>query len=221
MKNTAPAIKIDSLAVRYGELRVIDCFDLQVARGERVIMTGPSGSGKSTVLKCIMGLAIPREGSISILGHTLDGRRVWEARRSLAYVGQEPDLGSGTTREAIERPFGYRANQGLRENLQRLPALLERFNLPQTLLDKEIPTLSGGEKQRMALVSAILLERPIILLDEASSALDKTNREAVVDYFRQAADLTVLSVSHDAEWLAFSARVMNLAAPGHGREERK
>jgi ABC-type iron transport system FetAB ATPase subunit len=58
--------------------------------------------------------------------------------------------------------------------------------LPQPLLDKQITRLSGGEKQRIALVIAILLDRPIVLLDEASSALDTKNKQAVAEYFKQA-----------------------------------
>jgi energy-coupling factor transporter ATP-binding protein EcfA2 len=78
------------------------------------------------------------------------------------------------------------------------------------LLEKEIQTLSGGEKQRVAIVSAILLERRIFLLDEAYSALDREARDIVLDYFRCREDLTVLSVSHDPERFSLSGPVIEL-----------
>ncbi len=214
MNRSRRAIEIEKLGVKYDGRWVLRDFATQVDAGEKVTLTGPSGSGKSTILKCVMGLVVPLEGSIRVLGNHVDGHGVWKTRRSLAYVAQEPDLGTGTVRQAIERPFDYKANALLRGNLDRLPALLERFNLPQVLLDKATTSLSGGEKQRIALITAILLDRPIILLDEASSALDKTNKKAVADFFRQAGDLTLLSVAHDAERLGFSDRVINLADKG-------
>lgn len=204
------AIEIDDLGVRYDGRWVLDGFALQMRRGEKVSLSGPSGSGKSTVLKCVLGLVVPQRGSICVLDRPVDRDGVWEARRNLAYVAQEPDLGPGAARDVIQRPFEYKANADLRGNLDRLPELLERFNMRQALLDKPLSNLSGGEKQRIALVSAILLDRPIVLLDEASSALDQANKQAVVDFFAQAEDLTVLSVSHESEWLDFSSRVVEL-----------
>jgi len=211
MSGSDLAIEIAGLRVRHGERTVLDGFSLAMARGEKVTLTGPSGAGKSTVLKCVLGLVVPAAGEITVLGHPVDGQGVWTARRHLAYVAQEPDLGSGTVRETLERPFAYRANAARRGNLARLPGLLARFGLGEDMADKAMPTLSGGEKQRVALISAILLDRPVILLDEASSALDQANKQAVADYLREADGLTVLSVSHDAEWLGFSRRVVAMA----------
>jgi putative ABC transport system ATP-binding protein len=214
------AIEIDHVGVRYDGRWVLKDFSLGLARGEKVTLTGPSGAGKSTVLRCVLGLVVPQEGSVRVFGRPVDERHVWQVRRQLAYVAQEPDLGAGTAREVLERPFHYKANAPLRGNLGRTIELLERFCLPAPLLDKEIATLSGGEKQRIALISAILLDRPVVLLDEASSALDRENKQAVAGFFREVRDLTVLSVSHDTEWQAFSERVVHLSRPADGREEQ-
>jgi len=211
VKHNRVAIEMDAVGVNHDGRWVLRDFGLTVAAGEKVALTGPSGSGKSTVLKCILGLVEPREGSINVLGTPVAGDGVWAARRSLAYVAQEPELGAGSVREAIERPFAFKANAGLRDNLQRLPTLLERFNLDPALLDKAGISLSGGEKQRIALILAVLLDRPILLLDEASSALDRDNKQTVVDFIRAADNLTVLSVAHDAEWLSVADRVVKLA----------
>lgn len=211
MKITRYAIEIVDMGVDYDDRWVLRGFSLHVANGEKVSLTGPSGSGKSTVLKCILGLVEPREGSINVFGNPVAGDAIWNIRRSLAYVAQEPELGPGSVRQAIEQPFAFKANADRRGNLTRLPTLMDQFNLDLALLDKENTSLSGGEKQRIALILAVLLERPILLLDEASSALDLENKRKVAEFIRQADDLSVLSVAHDAERLDFADRVVHLS----------
>lgn len=203
-------VGLDRLHLSFDEQPVLKDLSLSVFHGDKVTLTGPSGSGKSTVLRCILGLVMPDSGTITILGEPVTRHNIWQKRRHIAYVAQEPDLGTGNVKEVIETPFSYRANVGLRDNLARLPEIMERFNLPQPLLDKQITRLSGGEKQRIALTIAILQDRPIVLLDEASSALDAKNKQAVAEYFKQAENTTVLSVAHDTEWLGFATRVVDM-----------
>ncbi len=206
-----PAISVDGITVRFGERTVLERFSLDVAEGERVALAGRSGAGKTTVLRAVLGFVVPDEGRVAIGGERLDSESVWRLRRRLAYVAQEPDLGPGTAREALERPFDYRANAHCRENLAILPQLLERFLLPHALLDEDISTLSGGEKQRVALISAVLLGRRIFLLDEPSSALDPASKEAVADFFRAKDGATVLSISHETGSFSIADRVVALA----------
>lgn len=215
------AVRISKLGILLDGQWILRGFDLTIAPGEKVSLTGASGSGKSTVLKSILGFVAPREGSIRVFGRLLDGRSVWDIRRDVAYVAQEPDFGAGTAREVIEQPFAYKANAALRKHLERLPEIMEQFNVSQALLTKELSTLSGGEKQRFALISAILLGRQLILLDEASSALDRQNKQAVADFFRQATHLSVLSVAHDTGWMNFTDREVNLTRHGTPSEERR
>jgi len=203
-------VDLNRLHLYFDGQPVLKDLSLGVFHGDKVTLTGPSGSGKSTVLRCILGLVMPDSGTITILGEPVTRHNIWQKRRHIAYVAQEPDLGTGSVKEVIETPFSYRANAGMRDNLARLPEIMKRFNLPQPLLDKQITRLSGGEKQRIALSIAILLDRPIVLLDEASSALDAENKQAVADYFKQAQNTTVLSVAHDSEWLGFATRVVDM-----------
>ena len=124
---------------------------------------------------------------------------------------QEADLGPGPVRRILRQPFEYRANANLRCNDQLLLDIFDRLHLPAHLLDKDIKDLSGGEKQRVAIVSAILLNRSIVLLDEAASALDRENALAVADYFREQRDLTIVSAAHNAQILPLSEHVVSLA----------
>ena len=198
------------MTVRFREKSVIEGFSLRLAPGEKVILTGRSGAGKSTILKCILGFVLPAAGIIRIDGELLVRESVWRLRREMAYVAQEPDLGEGLVQDVLERPFTYRANFHLRGNLKRTTDLFERLLLPVELLDKEISSLSGGEKQRVALISAILLDRRIFLLDEVSSALDETSERAIAQFFSSDDQVTVLSVSHNRQVFSDSDRIIEL-----------
>lgn len=210
-----PVLSISGLSVRHAGRCTLQNFALTLARGEKVALAGPSGCGKTTILRCALGLLVPAEGGIRILGKEMNRHTVWDLRRHLGYVAQEPDLGAGSVREAVERPFRFRANAGSRDRLDLLPDCMERLGLAATLLKQDIASLSGGEKQRVAILSALLLDRPILLLDEASSALDAKSKQRVVEVMREMKDRTILSVSHDTEWLDFSDRVVTLpASPG-------
>ena len=204
------ALEIKDLTVRFDARAVLEGFSMSLGTGEKALLAGPSGCGKSTVLRCLLGFVAPEAGSVHIQGQPLTQHSVWTLRRHLAYVGQEPDLGTGTIAEILERPFHYRANANLRDSLQRVPALFEQFGLLQSLLDKEASDLSGGEKQRVALIAAVLLDRPIFLLDEVTSALDKASKETVIDYFRTCDNVTALFVAHDSEQFSFVDQVVQV-----------
>jgi len=146
------ALEINRLTIRLDGQTVLEDFSLSVPTGRKALLTGPSGCGKSTVLRCLLGFVTPEAGSVRIGGELLAAETVWRVRRHMAYVGQEPDLGVGVVRHIIEQPFHYRANAALRGNLGRVPELFDAFGLARTLLDKSIGDLSGGEKQRVALI---------------------------------------------------------------------
>ena len=121
----APALQIDQLTVRFDGRTVIDGFSLRLGRGERAIITGDSGAGKSTVLRCVFGFVPPFEGRIAVDGEAVSAASVWSLRARMSYVTQEPQLGTGTVKDVLERPFSYRVNAGLRSGLSRIPELLD------------------------------------------------------------------------------------------------
>ena len=204
------AIEIENLSVAYEGKPVFTSFDLSVEAGEKVVLTGDSGCGKSTVLRAILGFVVPTCGNIRIEGQNLNEHNVWAIRRKVAYVAQEPELGTGRTRSVLSKPFDYHANAPFKKNLERLPELMKRFRLSDALLEKNVSALSGGEKQRFALVSAILLDRKIFLLDEFTSALDSRNFDAVTGFFEERNDLTVVAVSHERNCLGFTNRTVKI-----------
>jgi ABC-type iron transport system FetAB ATPase subunit len=207
------ALSVEELAVGFNERSLIEHFSLSLSEGDKVTVTGSSGSGKSTLLRCIVGFVSPHKGSIHVKGERVSETTIWRLRCLMAYVIQEPELGAGSVRSILEEPFGYRANAGLRSNLEHIPELFERLLLPLALLDQEMSKLSGGEKQRIAIIGALLLQREILLLDEATSALDKGAQLALTEYLMAQDNLTILSVAHDPADLPLSGDVVALRQP--------
>lgn len=152
-------IEVSDLACTVGGQRLFAGANLRVERGRGVRIAGPSGCGKSTLLKCVMGFVAPSSGVICIDGQELTAATVWTLRRHLAYLAQEPDLGQGRVLDRLREPFGYRHNAERRLEETTLKHWMDYFHLPQELLHKDLKTLSGGEKQRLAVVLAILLGR--------------------------------------------------------------
>lgn len=207
--DTDLAISIVAVTVKHGVQTVLENFSLTVRRGQTVTLGGPSGCGKSTVLQCVLGLVPPEMGNISITGTRLTEHSVWALRRHLAYVPQEPDLGTDSVKEVLERPFRFRVNSAQRDRLESLPQWLESVDLPRGILNKGVSDLSGGEKQRVALVGALLLDRPILLLDEVTAALDEGRRQLIVDVIREL-DCARLIVTHDPKLFGFADQHISL-----------
>jgi ABC-type multidrug transport system ATPase subunit len=210
------AIRISDLSLAARGRLLLEGFSLQLAVGEKCSLTGPSGSGKTTLLRCLMGFSTPKSGGIEVLGQPLSTKTVWGLRQKMAWVAQEPELGDGTAREALRRPLTFKANRDLETNSKRIPELVSRLRLAPELLDQPVSRLSGGEKQRVAIIAALLLDRPILLLDEASSALDATAREAVTTALNGLERTTILSVSHDPADFPVGDRVVELPRKGAG-----
>ena len=204
------ALKAENVSLTFDGNKVLESFSLEIPVGQKVLITGPSGCGKSMILKCFLGLVIPETGLIAITGKSLTSTTVWNLRRKIAYVTQEPDLAWGTVRQTVYRPFHYSANTHLRKNIDRLAGLMELFRLDDDLLDKSVSKLSGGEKQRIALIVAILLDRPILLLDEPTSALDVRTKRILGEYLHSRTNLTVLVVSHDTDSFVFADNIVQL-----------
>lgn len=206
---SAPEIVVRELGVRFQDRWVIRDLSFDVHAGEKVALLGPSGSGKSTLLHCILGFIAPAEGSVEIDGEPVNAKSIWSLRQRMAWVAQQPSFGEGTTRDILEQPLLYQCNRHLRANLDRVPALMQQFNLERALLDKDITELSGGERQRIAYIRAKLLDRPILLLDEPSSALDEANARLIAADLA-GSELTVLAISHDPDWHGFVDRTIDL-----------
>jgi len=214
-----PAIAIESLTLSFKGRTVVSDFDLAVAPGETVVLSGPSGGGKSSILACLLGFLRPARGRIAIQGKALNRHTVWPLRRTIAWVPQEPDLGNGTVRAWVDAILALSANADAAVRSSRLPQALGDLGLDAGILERRAADISGGEKQRVALIVALHLERPILLLDEPTSALDADSRTRVCSRLRELRDTSVLVVSHQGN-MDFADRSVALPSGEnhHGRD---
>lgn len=202
-------LSVRDLNVVLADNYILQNLNIEVLRGEKVTLSGPSGSGKSTFLKCLVGF-LPFQGIIKIKGQELGPNTVWKIRKKVAYVPQDLDLGTGLVKEVLMRPFMYYANKHLTYREEEVEVLFERFMLSPRLMKESVANLSGGERQRIGLIISLLLKRQLLLLDEVSSALDKTTKHKIKEYLCEQKDITIVSVSHDTRDFSLNGKVLDI-----------
>jgi len=178
----------------------VDDVSLTVAAGSTRILLGSSGSGKSTILRLILGLTWPDAGEIVVDGVTLDAAGRPEILARVGYVVQEgalyPHLTAAQNATLPARAAGWSEPR----TAARLSSLSELTGLEPSLLDRYPGELSGGQRQRVGLVRALMLDPPVLLLDEPLGALDPISRSELqghlVGIFRELGK-TVVLVTHD------------------------
>ncbi len=219
-RNGGPLIQVTRLSKHYsnghGVISVLRGVNLEVRPGEMLAVMGPSGSGKSTLL-FILGLLLPASsGNYQFMGQNmLDLSRAAQAefrRRRVGFVFQNCDLfENSTVYENLEFPLVY-AKVERQERPIRIAAALERVNLVHRI-HHPANYLSGGERQRVAIARALVNQPLVILADEPTGHLDRSNGQMVMDHFEQivaAGDTALIIVTHDAEVAARCTRVFSL-----------
>ncbi|MGW5617474.1 thiol reductant ABC exporter subunit CydD [Streptomyces sp. NPDC003877] len=189
----------------------------RVEPGETVALVGPSGAGKSTLLGVLLGFVAPAEGRVLAGGVDLADADLEQWRSRIAWVPQRPHLYAGTIAENVRLARPGADDDTVRRALRDAGALEFVDALPEgaaTELGEDGAGLSAGQRQRLALARAFLADRPVLLLDEPTAALDgATEAEVVAAVRRLAAGRTVLLVVHRPALLQAADRVVRLAEP--------
>lgn len=191
---------------------IVRDLDLEVCKGEFICFTGASGCGKSTTMKLLLNLYPLQSGSISLFNQDGTSQRLHAGWRSLfAYVPQGNHLFSGTLRQtlAFGDPSAIQEDERLWQALKIACAdgfVRELPNGLDTVLGERGSGLSEGQIQRIAIARAILSQRPILLLDECTSALDNETEYALLKNLRSMTDRTVLTITHRTATLEFCDR---------------
>jgi ABC-type bacteriocin/lantibiotic exporter with double-glycine peptidase domain len=185
-------------------------FNLQVEQGQKVVVQGPSGSGKTTLLNMIMGFVRPQEGDIFIDRHPLNARNVPVLRRKITWLPQTMPVTKGQVIKQVQLPFQFKYNKGQKPQQVEINKQLQAMNLSEDILEKDMSQISGGERQRIGLLICLLLDRPIFLLDEPTNHLDKVVKEEVSRLVLQDKERTVLSTSHDPDWIKHCDKTIKL-----------
>ncbi|MGO6402535.1 energy-coupling factor ABC transporter ATP-binding protein [Streptococcus pneumoniae] len=207
-------IDVKNLSFRYKENQnYYDVKDItfHVKRGEWLSIVGHNGSGKSTTVRLIDGLLEAESGEIVIDGQRLTEENVWNIRRQIGMVFQNPDNQFVGATVEDDVAFGLE-NQGL--SRQEMKKKVEEALALVGMLDfkkREPARLSGGQKQRVAIAGVVALRPAILILDEATSMLDPEGRRELIGTvkgIRKDYDMTVISITHDLEEVAMSDRVL-------------
>ena len=207
-------IEVKDLSFRYKEDQEyydVNRVTFHVKRGEWLSIVGHNGSGKSTTIRLIDGLLEAESGEIWIDGQLLSSENVWNLRRQIGMVFQNPDNQFVGATVEDDVAFGLE-NQGLpREEMKkRVADSLELVGMLD-FKKREPARLSGGQKQRVAIAGVVALRPAILILDEATSMLDPEGRRELiqtVQEIRKDHQMTVVSITHDLEEVAMSDRVL-------------
>ncbi len=183
----------------------------QIKKGEWVAIVGHNGSGKSTIAKLLIGLLKPESGVIKIFDTILDEETIWDIRKRVGMVFQNPDNQFVGTTVQDDVAFGLENNGIPREQMiERVKEAIQQVQMEE-FLRKEPHHLSGGQKQRVAIAGIIALQPDIIILDEATSMLDPKGRREVLDTvygLKSKQNITIISITHDLEEVVKADKVI-------------
>lgn len=210
---TSTAIEFNEVAFEYEETKVFENISFKVNKGEWLAVAGHNGSGKSTLAKLVIGLFQPSKGEIRVNGIKLSEDTIWEIRRDVGLVFQNPDNQFVGTTVQDDVAFGLE-NAGIKreEMVVSVQNALNSVKMSQ-FSDREPHLLSGGQKQRVAIAGVIALEPSIIILDESTAMLDpKGCREVleVINKLRFEKNITIISITHNLEEVVKADRVLVL-----------
>lgn len=191
-------LEVNGVSYIDGDRTILKNINLNVDKGDFISVVGHSGSGKSTFFKICADLISPGAGSISYMGKEYSEYDPIELRKKVAYCFQTPHLFGDTVLDNFKFPYSIRNTE---VNYERISELMEDFKFTGNYLDKDVKNLSGGEKQRIALIRSLLFKPDILLLDEVTSALDVDNTGIVERVIKKlnTEGITIMWITHNPE----------------------
>lgn len=205
-------VRINNVSFQYDESNLaLKNVNFTIYEGEWLAIVGHNGSGKSTLAKLLNGLHFPSKGTITMSGAEITEDSIWDIRRQIGMVFQNPDnqfVGS-TVQDDVAFSL---ENNGIERDImvKRVHEALEKVGMDK-FFNQEPHNLSGGQKQRVAIAGVVALQPKVIILDEATSMLDPKGREEVLNIVRDLKsehEMTVISITHDLEEASKADRII-------------
>ena len=195
------SIEFDHISKSYNQNRVVDDVSILLPGSQTTAIVGESGSGKSTLLQILNGLVVADEGKVKIAGAEIDYDALPSIRRNMGYAVQGTGLFPHLTIKENVTLVAQLAGWQRTELDERYVSLLSFFGLDDELSERYPHSLSGGQQQRVGLCRAMMLDPPLLLLDEPFSALDPITRESIHEEMLQLIDgeKSILLVTHDMQ----------------------
>lgn len=210
--NDTAMIQIEGMTLQFGDTPLLDGLDMQVDAGEMVCLTGESGCGKTSLLRAMLGFVPMFAGRVTVDGCVLEAGTVSYIRSRVDYVPQELSLPCERVADLVEMVAGLKTNRRWSYASERLFAVWEKLALDQGLYTQRWAKVSGGQRQRILLSLAALTDKPLLLADEPTAALDEENAHRVGLLLRDLCGRgrTVLVVSHDERLMEACDRVIRI-----------
>lgn len=206
-------INLEHVKVIKQDTVILKDINLTIQKGDKILLKGESGSGKSTLIKSLLYFE-HFQGRIIFNGEPITRKNLCHYRQQSGYISQTVPKFNENVRDFLKIPYTFKSNKTLNFDSQKMLVLLTKLNFTESILDKIFSELSGGEKQRLLILQMLMLNRPIYLLDEVTSALDKKNIQAAVSLITGDENRTILSISHNEEWEERCSRIMEI---DHGK----
>ena len=210
MRENSILLQVNNVGYQVGTTKILNNISFNLRPGEFKLITGPSGCGKSTLLKIIASLLSPTRGEILFAGEDITTLSPENYRQHVSYCAQTPALFGDTVYDNLIFPWQIRHQ---RPDAGAFLADLARFQLPETILAKNINELSGGEKQRISLIRNLQFLPQVLLLDEITSALDESNKRNVneiIHHYARDKRTGVLWVTHDKDEINHADEIITL-----------
>lgn len=190
---------------------VINKLSLDIFQDEWVCILGHNGSGKSTLSKLIIGLLAPLKGTVQVNEKILSEETVYDIRRDVSIVFQNPDNQFVGTTVMDDIAFGMENQQIDRNEMKRrIDRFIKKVRMEDYLL-QEPHMLSGGQKQRVAIAGALALDSKVLIFDESTSMLDPQGRDDIVTLIKELkndGNKTIISITHDLSEAVLADRVV-------------
>ena len=200
-----------NLSLRLNEQTIISRLNFRISSGEKILLKGPSGSGKTSILHLIMGFIPPTDGELIWKLADYNKLNISTIRRDIAWVPQNfSHLGSDSALTHIDNIFNYPINKASRPSLNYIRSIAELLDLTPEHLKKKFSQLSGGEAQRIAILTAILLNRELTLMDEPTSALDYRTADKAMNLIINSTK-ALICISHSSDFDKYFNRIINLS----------
>ncbi len=209
-------LRLHDVSFTRNNIPLLEPVSLSLEPGEFTLLTGPSGSGKSTLLKIIASLQNPTGGKVYFKGEDIAQIKPEVYRQRVSYCFQTPSLFGETVYDNLALPYQIRNKKPDEEQMRNW---LERVKLSADMLTKRTQELSGGEKQRVALLRNLQFMPDVLLLDEITSALDEENKININDIIAglvEKEQIAVLWVSHDTNEIRHAKNVITLTRHSQG-----
>lgn len=190
-------LRIKDLSYQVEDKKILNNINLQIESGQYVTFIGPSGSGKSTLMRIIASMITATSGDVIFDGQSIQKYDPIQYRQRVSYAFQQPTLFGKTVKDNLEFPFLVRNKEFVEK---KAVSALEMVNLDESYINKSVNDISGGEKQRIALLRNLLFKPEILITDEVTTGLDTENKEIVhqmLTKFNQDEQMTILRVTHD------------------------